>query len=104
MEISCTFGSNPAQPPSLRSLSPYLPKSAVALAHAALVAVLVLLAGERGRVRADLLLAPDRSHAPLPALADFIQRFLTISETLFQNCYAYKPYTIDLELRTLKGS
>ena len=57
------------------SLSPYLPKSAVALAHAALVAVFVLLAGERGRVRADLLLAPDRSHAPLPALADSYSDF-----------------------------
>ena len=55
---------------SLPSLSPYLLEFAVALAHAALVAVLVLLAGERGRVRAGLLLAPERSHAPLPALAD----------------------------------
>ena len=54
----------------MASLSPYLPELSVALAHAALVAVLVLLAGERGRVRAGLLLAPERSHAPLPTLAD----------------------------------
>ena len=63
----------------LPSLSPYLTKFSVALAHAALVAVLVLLAGERGRVRAGLLLAPERSHAPLPALADSYSDTITLN-------------------------
>ena len=41
------------------------------LAHAAPLAVLVLRAGEGGRVRADLLLATGRGHAPLPAYTDY---------------------------------
>ena len=40
------------------------------LAHAANVAVFVRVAGERGRVRADLLLTPDRSHTSLSTLPD----------------------------------